>query len=103
MIGSFGRFASRKQDFFESDTWTWNPKGNPRLTVAIKTHVETCKSAIQCQIIAIILHVFISYLSMGMDAFSLTAPVFGIIGAALIAIFVAGGSSDTDGQGTNMS
>ena len=40
---------------------------------------------------------------MGMDAFSLTAPVFGIIGAALIAIFVAGGSSDTDGQGTNMS
>ena len=40
---------------------------------------------------------------MGMDAFSLTAPVFGIIGAALIAIFVAGGSSDSDGQGTNMS
>ena len=39
---------------------------------------------------------------MGMDAMSLTAPVFGIIGAALIAIFVAGGSSDNDGQGTNM-
>ena len=39
---------------------------------------------------------------MGVDAMSLTAPVFGILGAALIAIFVAGGSSDSDGQGTNM-
>ncbi len=40
---------------------------------------------------------------MGMDAMSLTAPIFGIIGAALIAVFVAGGSSDNDGQGTNLS
>jgi len=39
---------------------------------------------------------------MGMEAMSLTAPIFGILGAALIAIFVAGGSSNDDGQGTNV-
>ena len=70
---------------------------------AIKSHVENLDSELPWWINAIFLRVFNSYLSMGMDAMSLTAPVFGIIGAALIAIFVAGGSSDSDGQGTNMS
>ena len=37
-----------------------------------------------------------------MDLGSLSAVVFGIIGTALIAIFIVGGKADNDGQGTNM-
>ena len=73
------------------------------MDLAIKSHVECCSFVVNSVGHAIFFIVFNSYLSMGMDAMSLTAPVFGILGAALIAIFVAGGSSDTDGQGTNMS
>ncbi len=33
---------------------------------------------------------------------SASAQIFGLLGAALLAVFIVGGAKDNDGEGTNM-